>query len=63
MSIEKREALDLPFIHFKDPPEQVTYQEAYHNFRDAYNPTKNCRHNEVGSKEIKYIKRRHARKC
>jgi len=63
MVIDKRGDMDFPFIHFKDPPEQPESTNTYYNFRDNYNPHKSYNRNEIGSKEIKYIKRRHSRKC
>jgi len=63
MVIDKRGDMDFPFIHFKDPPEQPPSNGTYYGFSDNYKLGKGYNRNEIGSKEIKYIKRRHSRKC
>lgn len=63
MTADKRGEMDLPFIHFRDPPEHPSPAETYYNFRDAYNANSNHNTNRINDNEMKYIVKRHARKC
>lgn len=63
MAEDKIEGIYTPFIHFKCPPEHPAPNETYYNFEDTYNSINNHNASRINNNEMKYIVKRHSRKC